>query len=47
MADGDQKARQEVVDMWRIYRTTKEMCRDRVGAFRDTAHSPCTADPRV
>lgn len=33
MAEGEHKARQEMLDMWRIYRTTKEMCRDRVGAF--------------
>ncbi|KAL1597204.1 DNA-directed RNA polymerases II 24 kDa polypeptide (RNA polymerase II subunit 5) [Paraconiothyrium brasiliense] len=29
MAESDHKARQELLDMWRIYRTTKEMCRDR------------------
>ncbi|KAF2445909.1 DNA-directed RNA polymerases I [Karstenula rhodostoma CBS 690.94] len=29
MAESDHKARQEMLDMWRIYRTTKEMCRDR------------------
>ncbi|KAF9733266.1 hypothetical protein PMIN06_011600 [Paraphaeosphaeria minitans] len=30
MADsGDHKARQEMLDLWRVYRTTKEMCRDR------------------
>jgi hypothetical protein len=33
--------------MWRIYRTTKEMCRDRVGAFRDPAHSHCSTDSCV
>ena len=24
---------QETLDLWRIYKTTKQMCSDRVGAF--------------
>lgn len=43
MAD-DGKTSQEMLDMWRIYRTTKEMCRDRVGASK--AHSQSYADRR-
>jgi hypothetical protein len=45
MTDTDNKARQEMLDMWRIYRTTKEMCRDRVSASE--AHPRCSADRRV